>query len=80
MTRLRKTVCRATDRNYNVLRCGVRHARPIVVRLMPGDLLKFSELRGRNAWVLPIDTAFKYAVRLQAFQDAAEKRRKKKGV
>jgi hypothetical protein len=74
VTTLRKAVRRRTARAYAVL---YRSARPIVVTLLPGDVLEFREHGRRCRWLLAVDTAFKYAVRLKAFQDAAEKRRRK---
>ena len=76
MTPLRKPISRRTAEAYSVLYVK---ARPIVVTLLPGDVLEFREHGRRGRWLLAIDTAFKYAVRLKAFHDAAEKRLAKKG-
>lgn len=59
---------------YTVL---YRKARPIVVTLARNDTLRFKEHGRRATFDLPVDTAFKYAVRLHAFAQAAEKRRRK---
>lgn len=75
MTATNKTVQRVTTGTYSVL---YRHARPIVVRICPGDVLEFREKGRRGRWLLAIDTAFKQAVRLQALAELAERRRKKK--
>lgn len=71
MTDLERPISRRTRLTYPVL---YRKARRIVVTLSPGDLIEFREDRRRINWALPIDTAFKYAVRLKAFQVAAERR------
>lgn len=76
MTRIHKPTSRATVRSYAVL---YQKARPIVVTLLPGDVIEFRELKRRCRWLLAVDTAFKYAVRLQAFADAAKARAQKKG-
>ena len=74
MTKMHKPVSRVTREAYSVLYVK---ARPIVVTLLPGDVLEFRESGRRGRWHLAVDSAFKYAVRLKAFADAAEKRRKK---
>jgi len=75
MTEFDKPVQRRTRGAYSVL-----YIKPekIVVRLSPGDLIEFRQVRGKTRWVLPADTAFKYAVRLKTFAAMTEKRRKKK--
>lgn len=75
MTEIKKPVTRKTRMPYSVL---YAKARPIVVSIKPGDVLEFREHGRRSRWLLSIDTAFKYAVRLQALHDAADKRRAKK--
>ena len=72
MTSLDKPVTRRTRGAYPVL---FRQPRQVVVSLAPGDLLVFREAGRRASWSIPIDSAFKYAVRVKAFADAAEKRR-----
>lgn len=67
-------VRRRTRGAYTVL---YQKPRQIVVTLAQGDLITFRELGRRRVWGLNVDTAFKYAVRLEAFAMAAEKRRKK---
>jgi len=42
-----------------------------------GDLLTFRAARRRGVWTLPIDAAFRYAVRAKAFHESTEKRRGK---
>lgn len=74
MTSFGKPIHRRTRGLYAVL---YRKARHIVVTLAPGDLIQFREAGRRTRWSLPADTAFKYAVRLAAWQAAAEKKRKK---
>jgi len=72
MTDLTRTLSRRTRLAYSVL---YRKPRQIVVTLAVGDIIEFREAGRRAKWALPINTAFKYAVRLKAFTDAAEKRR-----
>lgn len=72
MTRLLKPVRRATRHEYRVL---YSQQRPIVVSLEPGDVIVFRELGRRAVWSLPVDLAFKYAVRCQV---AAEQRERRK--
>lgn len=74
MTEINKPVSRKTRQPYAVL---YAKARPIVVTIKPGDVLEFREHGRRSRWLLSIDTAFKYAVRLAALHEAAEKRRKR---
>lgn len=71
---IKKPVSRRTRQAYSTLYVK---ARPVVVTILPGDVLEFREHGRRQRWVLAIDTAFKYAVRLKAFQDGAQKRRGK---
>lgn len=71
-----KPVARVTRDEYRVLYAGAARAKAIVVTILPGDVLEFREKKGRMRWLLAIDTAFKYAVRLQALSKVAEKGRK----
>jgi len=71
MTTIAKPVSRRTARPYSVL---YAKARPIVVTILPGDVLQFREAGRRAHWHLAIETAFRYAVRLKAFADAAERK------
>lgn len=80
MIELYKPVVRRSRFSYTVLFSGSRKARPIVVTLLPGDVIEFKEHKRRARFALPLDTAFKIAVRMKAFQDAAEQRRQKKAV
>jgi hypothetical protein len=75
MTELNRSISRRTRLSYPVL---YRNARQIVVTLVVGDVIEFREAGRRARWPLPIDSAFKYAVRLKASTDAAEKRHAKK--
>jgi len=72
MIEIKRKVIRRTRGAYPVL---YRHPEPIVVSFDVGDLLTFRAARRRGVWTLPIDAAFRYAVRLKVLQDAAEKRR-----
>jgi hypothetical protein len=74
---IRKPVRRKTVGQYNVLYCSPRHARRVVVSIVPGDVLEFREQGRRMRWHLAIDTAFKYAVRCKVAADLAEKRKKR---
>lgn len=75
MTGLHKPVSRRTARKYAVL---YREQRPIVVTLLPGDVLEFRESGRRDRWHLAVDSAFRYAVRAKAFQEAREKAQARK--
>lgn len=75
MTELNKPVRRRTRFSYNVLYHGAHKARRIVVELQANDVLSFRELGRRTHWQLPIDSAFRYAVRLSALAEAAARRR-----
>lgn len=75
MTELTKPVHRKSGRSYAVL---YAKARPIVVTMLPGDVLEFREHGRRARFHLAFDTAFKYAVRLYAFALVAEKQRARK--
>ena len=63
---LQTPIFRRTARPYSVLRSGGKYARPVVVGLLPGDLLEFHELRRRARYTLAIDDAFRIAVRAAA--------------
>lgn len=78
---LKKPVYRCTAGSYNVLRSGLTHRRPIVIGLCAGDLIEFRELRRRCRFTLPIDSAFRLAVRIAteaARRERAEQRRQAK--
>jgi hypothetical protein len=60
MTTLTKPLHRSTTGRYAVLYVGDR--RPIVITLLPGDVIAFREYRRRQVFTLPIDYAFKCAV------------------
>lgn len=60
MTSTHSSVTRVTVSPAAVL---YRSARPIVVQIAPGDILRFRE-KGRRQWFdLPIDEAFRIAVK-----------------
>lgn len=75
MTNLNRPVRRRTRDAYAVLQ---PKAGRIVVTLAPGDLLVFRQERGRHAWTLPIEAAFRAAVHRQVARDAAEKELRRK--
>ena len=75
MTTTDKPVTRRTRFDYSVLYASASKARPIVVKIAAGDILQFREHGRRAVFSLAIDTAFKYAVRLTAFHQAAEQAR-----
>jgi methyl coenzyme M reductase subunit C len=72
MIEIKRPVSRRTRSAYNVL---YRHKpRQIVVSLMPGDLLEFRELGCRHRWQMPVDAAFRIALRTQIEADRRAKR------
>jgi hypothetical protein len=75
MTTTNKPVRRVTQGSYAVL---YAKARPIIVSILPGDVLEFREHGRRGRWYLAIDSAFRQAVRIQALHDAAQKKRERK--
>lgn len=72
---LHKPVRRKTAAVYRVL---FNQPRQIIVSLAPGDVLEFREAGRRAIFRLPIDAAFRYAVRLQAEAAARKKREERK--
>lgn len=64
MTTILNPTIRRTRLEYGVLRASKR--RPIVVSLIPLDVIEFHELRSRKRFTLNIDTAFRIAVRVAA--------------
>ena len=78
MTAITRPVKRRTDRTYNVLYSSAAKARPIVVAILPGDVLEFREHGRRLRWYLSIDAAFRYAVRCKALAVTAEKRKQRR--
>jgi hypothetical protein len=72
---LKRPVARKTRNHYSTLYVQPRQ---IIVTLMPGDVIEFREHGRRSRWLLAVDTAFKYAVRLATFAQAAAKRRIKR--
>ena len=60
MTTLTRPLQRSTTGHYAVLYVSDR--RPIIVTLLPGDVIAFREYRRRQVFSLPIDYAFKCAV------------------
>lgn len=78
ITKIDKPVRRLTRHSYNVLYVSSRKARPIVLAILPGDIFEFREHGRKKRWRLPIEEAFKEAVRRQVAADKAK--RKKKGA
>jgi hypothetical protein len=74
MTTTDKAVSRITQDSYRVL---WQKAKPIVVTIK-NDSLIFREKRGRMRYYLPIDAAFRQAVRVDADRVRAEKKQKRK--
>lgn len=72
MTDLTKRVSRRT--------IGRHRGRRIVVSFHPGDVLGFREERTRREFVLSIEGAYTYAVKLEVLRRRAEKAAKRKGV
>lgn len=63
MIELRRVLRRTTTGRYRIL---YQSARPIVVELMPGDVLTFREKGRKQRFHLPIEEAFRIAVRRHA--------------
>lgn len=83
MTTTDKKVTRVTTKSYCVLYVSKRKARPIVCTILPNDVLEFREHGRRDRFLLPIEAAFRYAVRCKALADALDKHKKrcaKRGV
>lgn len=78
MTTITKPISRKSRDNYAVLFSGQRKARQIVVTLLPGDFIEFREAGRRGKFMIPIEGAFRFAVRCHALQQSAEKARKRK--
>lgn len=78
MTDLRNPISRRTASRYPVLYASSAKARQIVVSLVPGDVIEFREHGRRGRFTLPIDAAFRYAVRLNSLNEARIKAAKKK--
>ncbi len=77
MTAITRPVKRRTNGTYNVLYASASKARPIIVTILPGDILEFRESGRRLRWYLAIDTAFRYAVRCKAMAILAEKKKRR---
>lgn len=75
MTVMTKAVYRRTRGEASVL---FTKARPIVVGLLPGDVIEFREAGRRGRWYLSVENAFRYAVRLKTAAELAERRAAKK--
>lgn len=72
MIEIKRPVSRRTRSAYNVL---YQHKpRQIVVTLCTGDLLEFREAGCRQRWQIPIDAAFRVALRQQIEADRRAKR------
>lgn len=78
MTELNRPVRRKTRDAYNVLYHGTHKARRIVIELQGNDTVAFRELGRRDRFHLPIEAAFRYAVRLFALQSGSRKKRQLK--
>lgn len=74
-TVLSKPTTRQTRGVYRVLYAS--KSREIIVTLLPGDIMEFREKGCRARFALPIESAFKFAVRMTAMRAAAEKKIKK---
>jgi hypothetical protein len=75
MTSLDKPVKRLTREAYRVLYVG--KPRQVVVALHPGDVIVFREHGCKTKFTLPIEDAFKVAVRRAALTEIAEKKKQK---
>lgn len=75
MTILHKKISRRTAQEYTVLS---RKMKPIVVSLLPGDVIEFRESKGRHHWQLPVHTVFALAVRTQVEADRRARKEAKK--
>lgn len=64
MTTLETPVARVSRFEYGVLHHSKR--KRIVARFVPVDTIEFRELRGRRRFALPLDAAFRIAVRMTA--------------
>lgn len=76
MIEIKKTVSRRTRSAYSIL--YHRDARPIVVSFCVGDYLEFRELGRRGRWQLPIDDAFRIALRSKIEADRRARREAKR--
>jgi hypothetical protein len=75
MTDLARKVTRRTREAYPVL---FHKPERIVVSLEAGDLLTFRAAGRRHVWTLPIVSAWRYAIRMQALADAEQQRQDRK--
>lgn len=76
MTPLNRPLSRRTQHEYRVIYSS--KSSPIVVTLLPGDVMKFRHLRQRSAFTLTIEDVFRYAVRAHAMAEARAKKKGKK--
>ena len=76
MTSIEKPVFRVTRGAYPVLHHSSR--RQVVVGLECGDVLTFREKGRRRRFSVPIDSAFRWAIRCQVEADRRQKREVKK--
>ncbi len=76
MTEIKTKTERRTRSSYAVL---TRRPRQIVACFLPGDLIEFREAGCRHRWQLPIDDAFRIAIRIKAEALRREKRLAWKG-
>lgn len=75
MISIKKPTHRVTRQEYSVLYTKPRR---IVVTIQPGDVLSFREHGRRARFLLAIDTAFRYAVRLHAATEVLHKSKRRK--
>lgn len=61
MVEISKPTSRVTRQQYGVLHHS--KLRKIVVTLVPGDVLEFREQGGRRRFTMPVDSAFRIAVK-----------------
>lgn len=59
---------------------GSHRGRRIVVSLQPGDVLGFREERTRREYLLSIESAYIYAVKLEVIRRRAEKAEKRRAA
>lgn len=75
MTNLENKITRKTRCAYRIL---YQQPRQIVASFCPGDIIEFREHGRRQRYSLPIDAAFRLAVRLHAEQQRREKKENRK--
>lgn len=76
MTEINKAISRRTRGAYSVL---YREPSQIVVTFCVGDLIEFREAGCRKRWQIPIDAAFRVALRAQVEAEKRAKREARRG-